>query len=301
MTDGYFPEKGAPFRLENGAAANLPVLIAVPHGGRDYPPELRAAMRDADYTMKRIEDRLIDAIGERVATQTGAALLVADAPRAMIDLNRVESDIDWSMVEGPKPAPTGAARHGHRAHSGLGLVPRRLHGIGEIWRRPLTLSDLEARIERVHQPYHAVLAQVMLDIRQRWGTVLLLDLHSMPPLRSSGAWAPARFVVGDRFGTSADAAIPAAAFAYFAESGTHVAHNRPYAGGYVLERHGTPARGLHAIQLEVDRSLYLDDSLEALGKDADRLIDQLSGLVRALAAAVAELSADRRTRRDAAE
>ncbi len=258
-------------------------------------------MRNADYTMKRIEDRHIDAIGARVAGQTGAALLIANTPRAMIDLNRAESDIDWGMIAGPKPAAVPAGRHGHRAHSGLGLVPRRLQGLGEIWRTPLTTKEIEARIETVHRPYHAALAQSLRAIRERWGAALLLDLHSMPPLRSSGIWAPAQFVIGDRFGASCDASIPAAAFAHFAREATQVAHNRPYAGGYVLERHGDPARGLHAIQLEVDRSLYLDAELDHLGENCDPLVDRLSALVRTLSTAVAELASASGNLRDAAE
>lgn len=301
MTERSIEGEGAAFRLEGAGAAEVPVLIAVPHGGRAYPDDLRAAMRDPDYTMKRIEDRHIDAIGARVAGQTGAALLIADAPRAMIDLNRAESDIDGGMIEGPKPAPVPARHHGHRAHSGLGLVPRRLQGLGEIWRKPLTAQEIVRRIETVHRPYHAALSQALLAIRERWGAALLLDLHSMPPLRSSGAWAAARFVIGDRFGASCDASIPAAAFAHFAREATQVAHNRPYAGGYVLERHGDPARGFHAIQLEVDRSLYLDAALDHLVENCDPLVDRLSELVRALSTAVAELASANGHWRDAAE
>lgn len=301
MEDGSTPQRNPAYRLENAAAANVPVLIAVPHGGRDYPDAVRAAMRDADFTMKRIEDRHIDQIGEGVAARTGATLLLARAPRAVIDLNRAESDVDWGMVTGPKPDTTRVSRHGHRAHSGLGLIPRRLQGLGDIWRKPLEAKEIEARISTVHRPYHRALSQALLGIRERWGAALLLDLHSMPPLRASGAWSPARFVIGDRFGASCDASLPAAAFAHFAREGVSVAHNRPYAGGYVLERHGAPARGLHAIQLEVDRSLYLDDALDEPGDGCDALIEQLSGLVRALSTGVAELAGASRPWRDAAE
>lgn len=301
MQDGPTPPEKSAFRLENATTANVPVLIAVPHGGRDYPAAVRDAMRDPAFTMKRIEDRHIDLIGERVAAQTGAPLLVAQTPRAMIDLNRAESDVDWGMVAGPKPDRNRVSRHGHRAHSGLGLIPRRLQGLGDIWRKPLEAGEIEARLETVHRPYHAALGDALLSIRERWGAALLLDLHSMPPLRSSGTWTPAKFVVGDRFGASSDAALPAAAFAYFAREGVTVAHNRPYAGGYVLERHGAPARGLHAMQLEVDRSLYLDEALDEPGPGCDSLVDRLSGLVSALASAVAECAGEHGPRRDAAE
>lgn len=301
MEDRTHPQEISAYRLENNRAANVPVLLAVPHGGREYPDSVRAAMRDPAFTMRRIEDRYVDLIGEQVAARTGAALLVARTPRAVIDLNRAESDVDWSMVTGPTPATAQATRHGHRAHSGLGLVPRRLQGLGDIWRKPLEACEIAARIETVHRPYHQALSQALSAIRERWGAALLLDLHSMPPLRSSGNWSPARFVIGDRFGTSCDAGLPAAAFAYFARRGVTVAHNRPYAGGYVLERHGAPARGLHAIQLEVDRSLYLDQALDQPGAGCDALVEQLSGLVCALSAGVAELAGRTDQWRDAAE
>lgn len=302
MKGGKIPGEGSSaFELRGAGAANLPILIAVPHAGRDYPPELLAAMRDPALATRRLEDRHIDAIGMRVAEASGAALLMAHAPRALIDLNRAASDIDWGMVRGQKPKGPETHRHGRRAHSGLGLVPRRLQGLGEIWRGPLEAGEIEARIDGVHTPYHDALAETLLSIRQRWGAALLLDLHSMPPLRPSGEWAPARFVIGDRFGTSCNAAIPAAGFAAFARSGAAVAHNRPYAGGYVLERHGAPAHGLHAMQLEVDRSLYLDDALDTVQDDIEPLVAQLTELVRALATSVAELANDRRFRREAAE
>lgn len=302
MQGGIIPGSGAAaFRVVNADSADLPVLLAAPHGGRSYPDRVLAAMRDPGYTTKRLEDRYIDMVAERVADVTGATLIVADAPRAMIDLNRAETDIDRGMVRGSVQPHTAANRHGHRAHSGLGLVPRRLQTLGEIWRRPFESAEIEACLDAIHRPYHRLIENRLSAIRERWGAVLLLDLHSMPPLRTAGRWQPARFVIGDRFGTSSDAAIPAAAFAFFARHGVQVAHNRPYAGGYVLDRHGDPARGRHAIQLEVDRSLYLDADLDALADSADPLVERLCGLVRALAATVAELANRRGSDREAAE
>ena len=299
---GNIPGTGEPaFSLYDGARANLPVLIAVPHGGRAYPSDILASMRDPNFAMLRLEDRYIDKIGIQVAERVGAGLLLAHAPRAMMDLNRSQDDIDWGMVRGPKPLPRSPHRQDHRAQGGLGLVPRRLQGLGEIWRGAIETSTIEARIEQIHRPYHTALAEALGAIRKRWGAALLLDLHSMPPLRSSGQWEPARFVLGDRFGMSCDAAIPAAAFACFARGGTPVAHNRPYAGGYVLQRHGAPARGIHALQLEVDRSLYLDGALDRLQSDVEPLVARLSDLVRALAASVAQIGNRRSDLLDAAE
>ena len=299
---GNIPGLGEPaFTMNAGEQANLPVLVAVPHGGRAYPPDLLAMMRHPDFATRRLEDRHIDAIGIQVAERVGAGLLVARAPRAMIDLNRAEDDIDWGMVKGPKPSGRSALRPGYRAQGGLGLVPRRLQGLGEVWRGAIGADAIEQRIAQVHRPYHEALAQELQAIRRRWGAALLLDLHSMPPLPSNGRWSPAHFVIGDRFGMSCDAAIPAAGFACFAREGARVAHNRPYAGGYVLERHGAPARGIHALQLEVDRSIYLDAALDELQEDVEPLVARLSDLVRALAETVSQLGNGRGDLREAAE
>lgn len=272
------------------AGAPLPMLIAAPHGGRDYPPGLTERMRDPQFSMPRLEDRLVDRLADAIARQTGAGLLVAHAPRAMVDLNRAPDDIDWSMVaEGADPG----ARHSlanRRARSGLGLVPRRLPGHGEIWRDRLSRTELEARIATIHQPYHAALASMLEDLRDRWGAALLIDLHSMPPLRATQAGEPAReFVIGDRFGASCDRFLVTAALEYLESRGRPAAHNRPYAGGFVLDRHGAPRRGIHALQLEICRASYLDANLAEPGERMDAVIGLVAGLAIDLAAHVAAL------------
>ena len=269
----------------------IPVLIAVPHAGRSYSPALSAAMRDPHRAALRLEDRLVDALGEAVAAQTGAALIVARAPRAMLDLNRSADDIDWEMIAGrPVGRHHATSPPGRRARSGLGLVPRRVPGLGEVWRERLAHAELEARIAGIHVPYHARVAAELAALRARWGAALLLDLHSMPPLGDRfGASAAAEFVLGDRFGATSDGGLVAAAFACLAEAGARAAHNRPYAGGYALDRHAAPRRGIHALQLEVDRRSYLDDSLLEPGPGFAATTALVAALVRRLAAEVALL------------
>ena len=276
------------FVVRADPASPIPVLIAVPHAGRVYPPALVSAMRDPARAALRLEDRLADSLGEAVAAATGAALIVARAPRAMLDLNRAADDIDWEMVEGGGPAI--GALPGRRARSGLGVIPRRLPGLGEIWRRRIPREELEARIAGIHVPYHARIDEELVRLRARWGAALLLDLHSMPPLgKPGGAGGAPDFVVGDRFGATCDGGLVGAAFAYFAEAGRRAAHNRPYAGGYALERHAAVRRGVHALQLEVDRRCYLDADLREPGAGFERCVSLLAGLVRRLAAEVALL------------
>lgn len=279
---GRAPEPA--FSLTLRDRAPVPVLIAVPHAGRAYPRDFGERMRNYGAASLRLEDRFTDLVAEAVARETGAALLIAHAPRALIDLNRAPDDVDWDMVAGGLPEPRSRHAAGRRARSGLGLVPRRLPGFGELWKGRMSREELAARIELVHRPYHAALARSFESLRDGWGAALLIDLHSMPPLGPKRGADPAPdFVVGDRFGGSCDASLGAAAIDQLAQSGHRVAHNRPYAGGYVLERHAAPARGLHALQVEICRAAYLDSRLHQPGPGLASVVKVLGGLVRRMA------------------
>ncbi|HSG33683.1 MAG TPA: N-formylglutamate amidohydrolase [Sphingomonadaceae bacterium] len=292
IAGGTIPGSGgqAAFSLSFPEPSPVPILMAVPHAGRDYPPRLIGQMRHAGPAVLKLEDRLVDLVAAAVARKTGAALLVAHAPRAMIDLNRAIDEMDWEMLASDGSPGRDGARIGRRARSGLGLVPRRLPGLGEIWSRRLERSELDARIEGVHKPYHEALEASMRKLRDRWGAALLIDVHSMPPLprRLSGEKAPI-FVIGDRFGATCDGTLCAAAFDELSRLRQPAAHNRPYAGGYVLDRHSAPARGLNAIQLEICRASYLDGRLTEPGRELDSVVETIAVLVRRLAGEVAAL------------
>lgn len=288
---GFIPgdQGGSAFTLTAPRPSAVPILIAVPHAGRAYPGSLLERMRNPGYAALKLEDRYVDRLAERVAAQTGAALLIAHAPRAMIDLNRAIEDIDWDMFARGKPDNVGSYTPGLRARSGLGLIPRRLPGFGELWKRRHDEADLAARIGGIHDPYHTTLDSALADLRDRWGAALLLDLHSMPPLGFQGGVPAPEFVLGDRFGASCHGALMGSCFGYFSEMRRGVAHNRPYAGGYVLERHAKPRQGIHAFQLEIDRSSYLDSRLAEPGRGFAAMVHLLTGLVRRLAGEVAEI------------
>jgi N-formylglutamate amidohydrolase len=254
------------FTLALADSVPLPVLLAAPHAGRAYPPDLVGQMRQHAAASLRLEDRWVDRIAEQVAAATGAAVLLAHAPRALIDLNRAPDDVDWEMIADGPAQQRGKMAAGRRARSGLGLVPRRLPGFGELWRRRLSHKELEQRLDEVHRPYHATLAATLDTIRDRWGAALLLDLHSMPPLGPKrGHGAAPDFVVGDRFGASCAPVLSTVAADHLQRCGYRTAHNRPYAGGYVLDRHGAPGRGVHAVQVEICRAMYLDSQLAEPG------------------------------------
>lgn len=291
----------AAFSLTFAEPLCLPLLIAVPHAGREYPADVLAAMRDPEGAAMRLEDRFADALGEEVARLTGAPLLVAHAPRAMLDLNRAPDDIDWGMVAGARARQTAHSFANRRARSGLGLVPRRLPGMGEIWKRSLTSGEVEERVETLHRPYHKAISQVLEAMRDRWGAAMLLDLHSMPPLkRGPGQACPADFVLGDRFGASCDPALCDLVLRQIGDSGRLIAHNRPYSGGYVLDCHAAPRRGIHALQLEVSRALYLDPRLDRPGPRMAAVARVLATVVQALAEEVVHIG-DGRAWRQAAE
>ncbi|MBB4856900.1 N-formylglutamate amidohydrolase [Novosphingobium chloroacetimidivorans] len=281
----------AAFRTWGDEPSSLPVVISVPHAGRAYPRALLRDMRHPESSALKLEDRYVDRLARVVAQDTGAALLIAQAPRAMIDLNRAPEDVDWEMfgrAARSEPRPDPANR---RARTGLGLIPRRLPGIGELWRRRHEEAELAERITQIHAPYHARLSAMLKTHQERWGAVLLLDLHSMPPLVARVGQPAAEFVIGDRFGTTCHGSLVGAAFSHLAQADRPAAHNRPYAGGYVLERHADVRSGIHAMQVEVDRSAYLDTRMAEPGAGFDDVAKVLTGMVRRLAQSVLELAA----------
>jgi N-formylglutamate amidohydrolase len=240
--------------------AGGPVVLSVPHGGRDYRPDQRARFRPPAEKLIVLEDRLVD----EVAAEAGAPTLVARAPRAWIDINRHEAEIDPGLVEG---AVASRLMLTPKVRSGLGLIPRRLAGIGEIWRGRISLADVEARLAEVHRPYHAAIAELLREAAGMHGIAVLLDLHSMPPLARQGGEKAPQVVIGNRFGHSAAAWVTSRIAATCTGFALGWRENSPYAGGHIVERHGAPASGVHAVQLELDRSLYLEGSGEQCDPD----------------------------------
>jgi N-formylglutamate amidohydrolase len=282
------------FHRYGAPAETGPIVFAVPHAGRDYGYELLDRARVTPLTLARLEDRHADLLTHDLVAR-GHCVFVARRPRAMIDLNRDEREIDPQMIAGlPRQfRPQSSAK----VRGGLGLVPDRLAYAGSLWRHPLPWSELLRRIEQVHRPYHGALAAALDATRARHGAALLVDIHSMPPLAAGtgGTPTPPRIVIGDRFGRSASDRLTDLAAGIARRSGLPVAVNAPYSGNHILERHGQPQRGVHAIQIEMDRSLYLQADLMTPGPGlpamrrlllamADALASELGGPGLALAA-----------------
>lgn len=251
------------------------MLLSVPHAGRAYSQALLHMARVPVSALAVLEDPLVDRlVGRGIAA--GAAAIIAHAPRAEIDLNRSLDDLDPSMVSSALPG-TSISR---RASAGLGLIPSRLAGHGDIWRRSLPADEVHRRIEHIHHPFHEALSVRLRSLRDQFGVAVLLDCHSMP---SQGPAAPP-LVLGDRHGTSSDEALLGAAEAACGEFGVRSVRNDPYAGGAIVARHGRPADNVHAIQIEVDRSFYLAPDMRSPGPG----FDQASRLIAAIVMAVAE-------------
>ncbi len=252
-----------------------PVFLSVPHAGRAYDAAMVSDLRVPIAATLPLEDRYADRLTD-AAIAMGVPTIVANTPRLMIDLNRAPDDIDPESVRGGfgRGMPASA-----KARAGLGVVPTRLWGVGPLWRTVFDPDDIAARVRSVHAPYHAAIATALQSAKQRFGSALLIDIHSMPP--NKGEDAP-DIVIGDRFGSSAATQITAAAEAVFTGLGFRVAINAPYAGGYIVTRHAAPLVGVHALQIEVDRQLYLDTALDQPGEGLVRMQQTVLTLVESL-------------------
>ena len=256
------------------AFAATPLVLSVPHAGRFYPDALIGCSAVPKAVLEELEDRHADLLVARAVTH-GAVAIVARSARAWIDLNRGEEDLDPALRDPPGSGPPASAR----TRSGLGLLPHRI-GRRDLWKTLAAPADAAARIREIHRPYHAAIARALDDALIRHGHAVLLDCHSMPPL---GGLRPARIVIGDRHGSTAAHGLAARLAAVARAEGYSTAVNAPYAGAHAIERHGRPCEGVHAIQIEVDRSLYLLRDMRSVSTG----LEAMRGLIATLAATAA--------------
>lgn len=254
-----------------------PVLLSVPHSGRDYGRDLVARARLGRASLERLEDPLVDRLVAG-AIDRGIGAIIARAPRAMIDVNRALDELAPAAISGRRGEPPTP-----RARAGLGVIPTRLAGVGELWRGPIDEAEFKRRVALVHRPYHDALATRLALLAETWSEVLLLDCHSMPPRPGD-----ANIVFGDRHGTSAAPWLVAAAEAIARRRGFAVARNLPFAGGHVVERHGRPRRRIHALQIEVDRATYCQRDARTPGAGFERVAQLFEALATELGAALSQ-------------
>ena len=271
-----------PFRQSGDGDGRWPLVIASPHSGRHYPQALLAGSRLTLAQLRRAEDALVDALLDGIA---GVPVLAATHARCWLDLNRRPDELDPAMFDAPLPVPVTQTE---RVQAGLGVIPRLAgHGL-EINARRLPAGEAAARLATLHAPWHTRLAALLALARARHGSALLVDCHSMP---SPGGPRPPQIVLGDCHGQSAAPAIMDAIEDHFRRAGWRVARNAPYAGGHTTQAHGRPVQGIHAVQIEIDRALYLDSHRLTLHAGAGKVRAALTALAQRLVADWPQLAA----------
>jgi len=270
--------------LANGGQ-EVPLVLASPHSGADYPVDFLAASRLDALTLRRSEDSFVDEIFG-AAPALGAPLLRARFPRAYIDVNREPFELDPTMFE--DLLPNFVNSHSPRVRVGLGTIARVVASGEEIYARKLKFSDAAQRIETLYRPYHRMLKQLLDATQERYGFSILLDCHSMPSAscdRDRRDRSPrADMVLGDCHGTSCHPVITEAAHNVLNAKGYSTALNTPYAGGFTTAHYGRPAAGNHCLQIEINRALYMDEQTFERKPFLARLGDDMRDLTEALSA-----------------
>jgi N-formylglutamate amidohydrolase len=277
------------FGVARPTGSQCPLVVASPHSGSDYPADFIAASRLDPLALRRSEDSFVDDLFA-AAPALGAPLLCARFPRAYLDVNREPYELDPAMFSDALPRYVNAASP--RVRMGLGTIARIVANGEEIYAGKLRFAEAERRIDRLYRPYHAALRGLLEDTYRRFGFYLLLDCHSMPSAAGAGCAAGgADIVLGDCHGIACAREFLDTARDFLGARGFAVAVNAPYAGGFTTSHYGHPRLRRHALQIEVNRGLYMDEgayrrkpNFARLAATMAELVDCLSGAARRLAA-----------------
>ncbi|MDO1581962.1 N-formylglutamate amidohydrolase [Rhizobium oryzicola] len=267
-----------PFEVREPEVQSVPLVFSSPHSGRAYPSEFLESSRLDALSIRRSEDHFVDELFAD-ATEFGAPFLVAHFPRAYLDVNREPYELDPRMFDGALPSYANIGSM--RVAGGLGTIPRIVAENMEIYRHRISVETALWRIEGIYKPFHATLRRLIARTHARFGLAVLIDCHSMPGnIRLSGSDLRPDFIIGDRYGTSASAELSRAAVHFLEEMGFTAVRNKPYAGGFITEHYGRPVRGLHALQIEVNRALYVDEATLEKRPEFDIIAAALSAFMR---------------------
>lgn len=245
-----------------------PFIFASPHSGRRYPASFLEQSTLDLMNLRRSEDSYVDLLVDCVPT-LGAPLLKAMFPRAFVDVNRSAKELDPLVFSGQ--LPTDSETRSNRVLAGFGVIPRLAADGLEIYQRKIPIKEGQARLARFYQPYHDALAALVAQALNKFGCAIIIDCHSMPSHSATSPFPQARgttigrgheadFVLGDRYGTSCAPSLLSLTQSLLTEVGYNVARNSPYAGGFVTQAYGRPAEGVHTLQIEINRRLYLDET-----------------------------------------
>ncbi|MBB3994415.1 N-formylglutamate deformylase [Sulfitobacter undariae] len=263
------------------AAPSSCVVFASPHSGRDYSWSFLRKTVLNEHVIRSSEDAFVDQLFE-CAPQFGAAFIKAGAPRAFVDLNRARDELDPALIEGVR-----RVGHNPRVASGLGVIPRVVANGRAIYRGKLTQHEAQERITRYWEPYHTKLQSLLDAAHNRHGQTVLIDCHSMPHEAVDsvvlGGMRRPDVVLGDRFGAAASGDVVDRIEAAFVEAGFVVTRNTPFAGAYITQAYGKPAKGQHAVQIEIDRSLYMNEQLIRPNGNFEAVQAALRDVVKAVA------------------
>lgn len=275
-------ELSPPFEIIEPPVWRAPIIFNSPHSGSVYPREFLAASRIDQAALRRSEDSFMDEIIADL-TSRGFPIVRVNFPRSYVDVNREPYELDPRMFAGR--LPSFANTRSMRVAGGLGTIPRVVGDGQEIYFERLDVEDALSRIEALYKPYHRALRRLINKAHQAFGTVILVDCHSMPSVGVSRD-EPKRpdVVIGDRYGTSCASLLPDAVEETLTGLGYSVGRNKPYAGGFITEHYGNPASGLHTIQLELNRAIYMDERRRERGPRFRKVADDFLLLADALAA-----------------
>jgi N-formylglutamate amidohydrolase len=265
------------------AQQSLPLVFASPHSGRDYPPDFVAASRLDPLSLRRSEDSFVDELFA-AAPRLGAPLIRALFPRAFVDPNREPFELDPTMFE--DDLPDYANTRSPRVAAGLGTIARIVASGADIYRHKLTFAEALNRIRRFYWPYHMALAGLVEHTLDRFGCCILIDCHSMPsvggPTDNDAGRARVDAVLGDCHGAACADLVIDTVEGMLRRMGYHVARNNPYSGGFVTRHYGRPGDGVHALQIELNRCLYMDEARFVRGPALPRLAAELTEVIAAL-------------------
>jgi len=246
-----------PFEVLEPAECRGPVLFNSPHSGRIYPRQFLSASRLDIATLRRSEDSFVDELIASVV-ERGHPLVRAHFPRCYVDVNREPYELDPRMFDGR--LPSFANTRSMRVAGGLGTVARVVGDAQEIYDQRISVAEALRRIDSLYKPYHRALRRLFTRLHRDFGAAILVDCHSMPSATGTRDERPrADLVIGDRYGTSCVPIIAETIEATMRAFGYAVSRNKPYAGGFITEHYGNPTAGLHAIQVEINRALYMDE------------------------------------------
>jgi N-formylglutamate deformylase len=275
-------ELSPPFEIIEPPVWRAPIIFNSPHSGSVYPREFLAASRIDQDALRRSEDSFMDEI---IADLTGRGFPIVrvNFPRSYVDVNREPYELDPRMFAGR--LPSFANTRSMRVAGGLGTIPRVVGDGQEIYFERLDVEDALSRIEALYKPYHRALRRLINKAHQAFGAVILVDCHSMPSVGVSRD-EPKRpdVVIGDRYGTSCAGLLPDAVEDTLTELGYSVGRNKPYAGGFITEHYGNPASGLHTIQLELNRAIYMDERRRERGPQFRKVAEDFMAMAETLAA-----------------